>query len=171
MEQFKRPIFYDEENMRALSNYYTRKAKTGSGLGGFSAPPYQDGDGLGGFSAPPYQDGDGFIDFFKAFGLPIIKYFGRKGASTLVKAGSEALAGENFVESLKKNAKSTAENVVNDAAVRATKFIQTGKGHKKRKRSSRNKAKKSRKSGRTHKKSNLKRTPYKNPSSYENIFI
>jgi len=119
----KRKHQYIDEPVNLWTKYYTQQAITGYGINGFYGDIYQRGDGLWG-------------DLFRKIALPVIKYLGRKGASTLIKAGGDALAGENFVNSLKKHGKATAQDIVSDTADRATTFLQTGKGRqlKRRKR-------------------------------------
>ena len=58
---------------------------------------------------------------------------GPKVANTLVRAGTTALEGQNFVESLKKEGKAAAEGIVSDVIGKATSKL-NGNGSHKRKR-------------------------------------
>lgn len=160
----ERPISIDKEIANYWTRYYSSKAKSGGGLPGFRGD-LRFGQGL---VSGNVQYGDGFLDIFKSIALPIVKYFGKKGASTLAQVGSDALSGENLLESIKKRGKDTAEDIVQDAAKRATRFIQTGKGHFKRgytkKRKSYKKSKHPTKKGR-------KRTARKSRSAKNKFFL
>jgi hypothetical protein len=129
---FERPIHFDKDASAVWIKYYTGQSRSGSGIPGYYGDIYQRGSGIWG-------------TLFRKLALPVIKYFGKKGASTLVKAGSAALSGENFVESLKKHGKEAATDIVSDAAKRATTFIQTGKGKKRSRKPKKNKRNKKRK--------------------------
>ena len=100
-------------------NYYTNQA--GSGIGGFQGARFQRGQGF-------------FGNVFKSAILPLLKYFGKKALATGGEIANDALAGVHFVDSVKNRGKKAAEGFVNDAANRATQFIQTGRGQKRRKR-------------------------------------
>lgn len=123
---FERPIHFTKETSAVWSKYYTGQSRAGSGIPGYYGDIYQRGNGLWG-------------NIFRKFALPVVKYFGKKAATSLVKAGSDALSGENFVESLKKRGKETAKDIVSDAAERATTYLQTGKGRRRRRRITRRK--------------------------------
>src|SRR5260370_5055707 len=115
---FRNPIHFTNENSQVWKNYYINRSKSGNGLPGFRGYEFQKGDGFWGSL------------FSKVF--PIVKYLGKKGAQTLLKVGADALGGDNVVESLKKQGKTTARDMASDVAERATTFAQTGKGRKKR---------------------------------------
>lgn len=153
---YERPISFDKTASAYWTRYYTSQARSGGSLPAFRGELRQ-GLGLWGenYSAK-LQSGDGFFQTLKSFALPIVKYLGMRGADTLVKAGSDAIGGENFVESLKRRGKRTAETIVDDAAERATKFIKTGKGRTGRRRSRRKSSKKVAKKSRVHKKKSIK---------------
>lgn len=114
---FERPIHFDRESTQAWVNYYTKKSKHGSGLPGYRGEIYQRGDGL--------------WDSIVRIGLPIIKYLGPKVASTFVSASSDALKGENFLESLKKAGKAEAETIVDDVVAKAKSKL-SGRGRRRR---------------------------------------
>ena len=106
MADFERPVFFDKESANEWSNYYTKKSKIGSGIAGYHGDLYQRGSGI-------------FGDILRA-SLPIIKYLGKKTAGTFIKASSDALSGDNFVESLKRHGKQTAKDIVGEVAEKAT---------------------------------------------------
>jgi len=117
----------------------------------------QAGSGISGYEGTRYQRGSGFFgNIFRSAILPLLKYLGKKAASTGVQVASDALSGQNVLESLKSRGKEAAGGLVDDAAVRATKFIQTGKGSRKRKLPL-----KSKKNTKTIKKRKVKSTPRK----------
>jgi hypothetical protein len=118
---FERPIHIDRETSALWAKYYTGRSRTGSGIPGYYGENYQ-------------QQGYGwFGNLFKRFALPVVKYLGKKAATTLVRAGGDAIAGDNFLDSLKTRSKETAKDIVGDASDRASQFIQTGKGRFRRK--------------------------------------
>ena len=156
---FERPINFDKEEAAYWIKYYSSKSKSGGALPGFRGV-IRAGRGTrgGNFDNYDLNDGTGFLDVFKGFILPVVKYLGLRGADTLGRAASDAIGGESFVESLKKRGKSSVEGIVEDAANRATKYIKTGTGrrrgakkaifHKKRK-TSRKKSQKTKKKRRS----------------------
>ena len=91
--EFEHPVHFSKDSAQAWGNYYSKKSKIGSGIAGYRGDIDQRGRGL---------YGDGLWDSIVRFGLPIVKYMGPKVANTLVRAGTTALEGQNFVESLKK---------------------------------------------------------------------
>lgn len=131
---YERPISFDKTASAYWTRYYASQARSGGSLPAFRGELRQ-GLGLWGenYSAK-LQSGDGFFSSLKSFALPIVKYLGMKGADTLIKAGSDALGGENLVNSLKRRGQAAAEAIVDDTAARATKFIKTGKGKTRRRR-------------------------------------
>ena len=130
MNNFESPVHFDRETSALWSKYYTGRSQSGSGIPGYYGDYYQ-------------QYGNGWLgNIFKRFALPVVKYFGKKAASTLVRAGGDALSGENFLESLKQRGKETAKDIVSDASGRASEFLQTGKGRRRRRRSTKRRVKK-----------------------------
>ena len=115
--EFERPIHFKREAAQAWADYYTKKSKYGAGIPGYRGEIYQRGEGL--------------WDSILKFGLPIIKYLGPKVANTLFTASSDALQGENFLESLKKAGKAQAKDIVSDMVGKATSKF-TGNGKRKR---------------------------------------
>jgi len=100
----------------------------------------QAGSGIGGFQGARFQRGQGFFgNVFKSAILPLLKYIGPKLLSTGVSAATDAIGGENFLDSLKTRGKTTARNIASDAGERAMRFAQTGRGRKRRRAVSKNK--------------------------------
>jgi hypothetical protein len=98
-------------------NYYTNQA--GSGLSGYDGVRFQRRNGF-------------FSNIFRSAILPVMKYLGRNLANTGIKVASDALSGENVLESLKTRGKETAQTIAEDAGNRLTKFAQTGTGRRRR---------------------------------------
>ena len=95
----------------------------------------QAGSGLAGFQGYQYQRGHGFFStIFQSILKPLGLYLGKQALATGIGVGSDILQGQNFKESLKKNAKITSNNMLNDGIARAQKFAQTGSGKTKRRR-------------------------------------
>ena len=95
----------------------------------------QAGSGISGFQGVRFQRGAGFFgNVFKSAILPLLKYFGRQALSTGTEIATDALDGENVLESMKKRGKQAAKNIAMDASDRAQRFVQTGKGRKRRRR-------------------------------------
>ena len=128
----ERPINLDKESALYWGKYYGSKAKTGGSVPGFRGD-IRFGRGLWGENLQnDVQEVKGVIaNVARKYALPIVKYFGRKGASVLVRAGADALDGENFVKSLKKRGRESAATIAEDAGARISKFIKTGSGHHK----------------------------------------
>jgi hypothetical protein len=122
----KPPIHFDRATIKLWQDHFSRNSiKHGRGMRQqfFKGNPFQ---------RPRLQDGEGFLgDLFKQFGLPIITYLGRKGASSAIELGQDLLAGENVKKSLKRRSKQLAQNIASDVAERATRFAQSGSGKKK----------------------------------------
>lgn len=126
MEAFEHPVHFSRDSTEIWTNYYSKRSKSGSGIGGYHGDIYQRGNGI-------------FGDLFK-MALPVVKYLGAKTANTLLKSGADALRGENFVESLKSRGKEQASNIVSEIADKTSSLI--GKGKKRgRKRKSKVSAK------------------------------
>jgi len=117
---FKNPVHFSNENSQVWKNYYVSRSQSGNGLPGFRGYEFQKGGGFWG-------------NLFSKV-LPIVKYLGKKGAQTLLRVGADAVAGDNVVESLKKQGKVTAQDIAHDVADRATTYAQTGKGRKRQRR-------------------------------------
>ena len=95
----------------------------------------QAGSGLAHFQGTQYQRGHGFFGtLFQNILKPLGRYLGRQALETGVNLGGDLLKGENFKDSLKKNAKATSKNMLNDTIARAQKFAQTGSGRRRRRR-------------------------------------
>src|SRR5260370_36504185 len=98
-------------------NYYVNQA--GSGIGGFQGARFQRGQGW-------------FGNLFKNAILPLLKYIGPKIIKTGASVATDAIAGENVLQSLKTHGKSTAKDIAGDVGERAARFVQTGKGKRRR---------------------------------------
>src|SRR5260370_28178209 len=98
-------------------NYYVNQA--GSGIGGFQGARFQRGQGW-------------FGNLFKNAILPILKYIGHKIIKTGASVASDAIAGENVLQALKTHGKDTAKDIAGDVGKRAARFVQTGKGKRRR---------------------------------------
>lgn len=92
----------------------------------------QAGSGLTAYSGYRYQRGHGFFGSLWNILKPLGKYLGKKFLSTGVSIGSDYLSGDNIKESAKKRLKAVGEEVLDDSVIRAKKFIQTGKGKRRR---------------------------------------
>jgi len=93
----------------------------------------QAGSGIGGFQGARFQRGQGFFgNVFKSAILPLLRYLGPKILSSGVSAATDAIGGDNFLESLKTRGKATAQQVASDAGERAMRFAQTGRGKRRR---------------------------------------
>ena len=121
--EFERPVKFNPEASSAWGNYYSNKAKVGSGLSGYHADIFQRGSG-------GVQRGDGLWDSIvrlgMRFGLPIVKYLGPKVAETVVGASADALQGENFVESLKAKGKEQAKGIDDELVKKAGRKLSGG---------------------------------------------
>ncbi len=115
--EFERPIHFNREAAQAWADYYTKKSKYGAGIPGYRGEIYQRGEGI--------------WDSILKFGLPIVKYLGPKIANTFLSASSEALEGENFLQSLKKAGQAEAKGIVSDLVGKTTSKL-SGKGKRKR---------------------------------------
>ena len=144
----KPPIHFDRAAIKMWHDHFSRNnIKQGRGMKQFfKGNPFQ---------RPRVQEGEGFIgDLFKQFGLPIITYLGRKGASSAIDLGTDLLAGENVKKSFKRRGKQLAQNIASDVAERATRFAQTGTG---RRRTRRNKHKTAVRKSKAQKKPRIKK--------------
>jgi len=93
----------------------------------------QAGTGLTAFEGIQYQRGHGFFgDFWSNYLKPLGKYLGKKALGTVANIGTEIIDGENVVQTLKSNLKKAGREVYDDGVERTKKFIQTGKGRRKR---------------------------------------
>jgi hypothetical protein len=93
----------------------------------------QAGNGLSGFDGIRFQNGNGFFsNIFKSTLLPVLKYLGRNIATTGINVASDAIGGENVLNSLKSRSKQQAKVIADDASKRLTHFAQTGSGEKRR---------------------------------------
>lgn len=126
MDGMKPPIHLNNKDIQYWAKRYaTRGGHRGYGMNAFKGQIFQKGRGR--------QRGDGRIgDFFKQYGMPLLKYLGNRGAASALSVGSDLLAGENPKESFKKRGKRLAQDIASDVADRATTFAQTGKGRKRR---------------------------------------
>src|SRR5882757_577223 len=89
----------------------------------------QAGTGIGGFQGARFQKGHGFFgNVFKNAIMPLLKYLGPKAVALGSDVATDAISGENVLESLKSRGNSTARRIASDAGQRALKFAQTGKG-------------------------------------------
>jgi len=64
--------------------------------------------------------------------MPILKYLGKKAINTGMGVAQDAIAGENVLQSTKRNLKRSAQDIAADIGERAIRFAQTGKGRKRR---------------------------------------
>jgi hypothetical protein len=131
---FEHPVYFSKDASQAWGNYYAKKSKIGSGIPGYRGDIDQRGRGL---------YGEGFWDSIVRFGLPIVKYLGPKIANTFIRASSDAIQGENFMDSLKKQGKSTVKDIASDIVNKTTSKL-SGSG-KRRKRGRPNKVDKPKK--------------------------
>ena len=91
----------------------------------------QAGSGISGFQGVRFQRGAGFFgNVFKSAVLPLLKYFGRQALSTGADIATDAMDGENIIESMKTRGKQASRTIANDAIGRVKRFAQTGKGRK-----------------------------------------
>ena len=142
MYNFENPVHFNRDATQVWSDYYTKRSKNGSGLPGYHGDIYQRGYGLWG-------------DIFK-MALPVVKYLGVKTADTLLRSGSDALKGADFVDSLKKRGKAAAGNIVDDIADKAVSLGGNGEKNynlRKRKKPSKSKKKTSNKRRKNRRKS------------------
>lgn len=142
---YETPITFSNKEIEFWTKIYNDRVKNQTGEGMVKT-----------FKGKQFMKGEGFREFMKTYAFPILKYFGKRGASSLMDFGSDVIAGENVKESLKKRGKSLAQTIASDVGDRATRFAQTGKGRRKRglllntvlrKTKSRKKRRNSRKSG------------------------
>ena len=91
----------------------------------------QAGSGIGGFEGLKYNQlgGSFFGGIFKNTLLPLLKYIGKKAATTGLNIADDYLSGKQVKESIKDNLKSTAKIMASDAKTK----LQKGKGRKRRK--------------------------------------
>ena len=111
----------------------------------------QAGSGIGGFQGVRFQRGQGFFgNIFKSAIMPLLKYLGPKLLKTGASVASDAISGENVLQSLKTHGKSAARDIASDVSERTARFAQTGTGRKRRRsvRISRNLKKRKRNSSR-----------------------
>src|SRR5882757_118088 len=115
---------------------YSKPFSFGDSSGGSMKSYYYDqaGSGVGGFAGARYQRGNGWGNFF----MPLLKYLGPKILNTGASIASDAIAGENILDSLKTRGKKFSRDVAHDAAERAERYAQTGKGRRRTKRRKRN---------------------------------
>jgi hypothetical protein len=103
----------------AYANYY--KEQCGSGLTAYHGLQYQYGHGF-------------FGSLFTNIIKPLGKYLGKQALNTGVKIGSDYLSGQDIKDSLKRNLKTTANQMLDDGYQRAKKYAQTGSGKRRRRR-------------------------------------
>lgn len=102
------------------TNYYVNQA--GTGIGGFQ-----------GSERFPIHRGSGFFgNIWKNAIMPLLKYLGPKIIKTGASVASDAIAGENVLQSLKSHGKTAARDIASDVGTRAARFAQTGTGRKRR---------------------------------------
>jgi len=91
----------------------------------------QAGSGIGGFEGLKYNQLGGSIwgGIFKNTLLPLLKYVGKKAASTGLNVADDYFSGRKMKESIKDQLKSTAKVMASDAKSK----LQKGKGRKRRK--------------------------------------
>jgi len=90
--------------------------------------------GGGVFVGHRYQKGNGFFGrVIKNAILPFLKYIGKKGIKTAVAIGSEAVKDpSNFKQIAKSKLKEIGMEAIDDGAERIKKYVQTGKGIKRK---------------------------------------
>jgi hypothetical protein len=126
----------------------------------------QAGSGLPGFVGNRYQRGNGFFGrIFKSAILPLMKYLGKQAVATGADIAQDALDGQSIKESVKKRGREALTTIGTAGVKRAKHFVQTGKGRKRRKKSTK-KVKSKRKS----KKLKCKKRKVKRKTSIPNFF-
>lgn len=90
--------------------------------------------GSGVFVGNRYQKGNGFFGrVIKNAIFPLLKYIGKQGIKTAVAIGGEAVKDpNNFKEIARKKLKEVGMEAIDDSADRIKKFVQTGKGIKRK---------------------------------------
>ena len=118
----------------------------------------QAGSGIGGFQGVRFQRGQGFFgNIFKSAIMPLLKYLGPKLLKTGASVASDAISGENVLQSLKTHGKSAARDIASDVGERAVRFAQTGRGRKRRRSVSKPRKLKKRKSSKSRRKRHTKK--------------
>ena len=93
----------------------------------------QAGSGIPGYQGARFQRGQGFFgNVFRSAILPLLKYLGKSAVSTGAQVATDALTGENVLQSLKTRGKAAAQNIASDASNRAMRFAQTGTGRRRK---------------------------------------
>jgi len=113
-------------------DYYKNQA--GGGLPVFEGWQYQRGHGFFGD-----QRGQGFLGdsarfFLNSILRPAGEYLLPKVVNTGKRIGSDIMNGKDVMDSITKNLGQTAGEILNDGVGRVRKFIQTGKGKRRRRR-------------------------------------
>ena len=111
---YSKPFSFGDDSGGTMRSYYYNQA----------------GSGVGGFAGARFQRGHGWGSFF----MPLLKYLGPKILSTGANIASDAIAGQNVLESLKTRGKKLSRDVAHDAADRVERYAQTGKGKRRRRR-------------------------------------
>lgn len=106
----------------------------------------QAGSGLTFFEGRPYQRGHGFFgDLWSHILKPLGKYIGKKAISTGTKIGTDLMSGQDPMVAIKSNLKEAGQDMFEDGVKRTRKFVQTGKGRRRRKRAIKKRRKSKRK--------------------------
>ena len=93
----------------------------------------QAGSGLTAFEGIQYQRGHGFFgSLFTNILKPLGKFLGRHALSTGVRVGKDILDNKNLADSVKENLMVSGKEMWTDGVNRVQKYIQTGKGRKRR---------------------------------------
>lgn len=104
----------------------------------------QAGNGYAPYSGVRYQRGNGFLGrwFGKALSavLPAIKYIGKKGLKTVFDIGTDLAKGEDIKVATKRRLKEVTKDIANEGAEKINEVIdQTGRGIKRKNKTTKNK--------------------------------
>ena len=76
----------------------------------------QAGTGITGFQGARFQRGHGFFgNVFKNAVMPLLKYLGPQAVALGADVATDAISGENVLDSLKSRGKTTARRIESDA--------------------------------------------------------
>lgn len=111
--------FYDDRYDIYYLSQASQQNQLGNGL---------DNEQLSFYRGKPFQRGFGniFTRFGKAYGIPLLKYVGKKLFNYGLDVANDIKSGENLKESMKKNIKRTANEALEDIKSK----IQEGKSRK-----------------------------------------
>lgn len=95
----------------------------------------QAGSGLSSFEGVKFQHGKGIISILKSAGLPLLKYLTQHAFQTTANAVGDVLKGEPVKEAFKARSKGQLREIAGDLSDRAKLFEQTGRGRKRKRKS------------------------------------